>query len=291
MRPRAVPSLANLPVSQYLAALAEGMSLIAEHVATLEAAAARQPARAAAAVRVVADEEAGKYLILLDAARCARRSTDRKVRQLKRCNQHIPKGVYVEAADIRPATFGELLGYIDLLRVSHYLDGPNDVDWIFRNSIEAGREDRLYVDYVETDDGAGWTSPARFDDVWFGVASGATRLVGALDRAGGSTPDGLAIVDAVWHDFVPDPASSWSEVSARNEDTTARWRAAGLGAAAASQDLHIVVDTWTFPLHSTEVERKSADVDELRRRQAAWTPDYGEGQCQESVQLDVAPGR
>ena len=152
MRPRAFTALASLSPSKLCSALSQGMALIAEHVATLSAAAAAENgpggARATAAVSVVADEEAAKYLILLDAARAARLPAEIRSRQLRRCSLHIPKGVYAEVVDIRPDRFDELIGYVDSLRVTHYLDGPNDVDWVFRNRVEESREDRLYVDPV-----------------------------------------------------------------------------------------------------------------------------------------------
>jgi hypothetical protein len=77
-----------------------------------------------------------------------------------------------------------LVRYVDLLRRNYYLDGPNDVDWLFRNEIMAEREERLYVDYVETDDGDMWISPRRYDGIGPRYASGAVELVGALSRAG-----------------------------------------------------------------------------------------------------------
>jgi hypothetical protein len=41
-----------------------------------------------------------------------------------------------------PANFAEQVSFANRLRRSHYLDGPNDVDWIFRNGIEAEREEK-----------------------------------------------------------------------------------------------------------------------------------------------------
>lgn len=160
MRPRAMAKLAACPVTVLVETLSEGLALIAEHVAALESAIAQPSVRqASAATRVVSEEEAGKYLVLLDVVRCARASGHTKSKQLKRANNHLAKGIYARAAEIRPATFGELLDYVETLRRSDYLDGPNDVDWIFRNEIEARREEQLYVDFVETDDGDVWQSP------------------------------------------------------------------------------------------------------------------------------------
>jgi hypothetical protein len=40
---------------------------------------------------------------------------------------------------MRPADFREVRERINWLRRSHYLDGPNDVDWIFRNQLFSQR--------------------------------------------------------------------------------------------------------------------------------------------------------
>ena len=92
--------------------------------------------RAAAAIRAISDDEAGKYLILLDAVRSTLKDQSLLQAQLRRCGDHLAKGIYQRAVSISPGTFGELCGYIEGLRVSHYLDGPNDVDWVFANVID-----------------------------------------------------------------------------------------------------------------------------------------------------------
>ena len=54
---------------------------------------------------------------------------------------------------------------VDILRREFYLDGPNDVDWIFRNQILDSRESRLYVDLIADEEGRlTWTSPADRDN-------------------------------------------------------------------------------------------------------------------------------
>ena len=76
------------------------MSLIAEHIAVLEGDIRPDTSpRAAAAIRVISDDEAGKYLILLDVARCARQPHKVVSDQLRRAGQHLAKGIYARAAD------------------------------------------------------------------------------------------------------------------------------------------------------------------------------------------------
>src|SRR2546423_1283472 len=103
MHPRRLAKLASLPVPRLLSSLAEGMTHIARHLEALEDDASKCSARGQAAIRVISDEEAGKFLILLDVARCAYDTQDIKSRQLKRGHDHLAKGIYVEVADMSPA--------------------------------------------------------------------------------------------------------------------------------------------------------------------------------------------
>jgi hypothetical protein len=278
VRARAIPKLASLRPPALLSALAEGMALVAEHVAALERAAEAhkgpETPRAVEAIRMISDEEAGKFLILLDTARCAFASNAVKSSQLRRTAYHIAKGIYARAADIRPADFAELLRFVDGLRRSHYLDGPNDVDWIFRNEIEADREERLYVDYVETDDGDTWLTPQRFDDL--GVprhSSGAVELVGALARAGFCDARVLGVTANVWRDFTPTPETRWGENEQRALETLEQIPAGAVSSDLCDGDVGRIRASWTFPLYDVDVSRIDEDLEALRARQRNWDPD------------------
>jgi AbiV family abortive infection protein len=269
--------LAALPVSAFLEVLAEGMTLIAEHVATLETAAgvlqATETARAAEAIRVISDEEAGKFLILLDAVRAARRPQGVKSKQLKLASNHIAKGIYARAPDINPASYEEVLSFAEHLRRTHYLDGPNDVDWIFRNVIEAEREERLYVDYVESDDGDMWISPQRFDDYGPRYPSGAVELVGALSRAGFCDARTLAVVADVWRDFRPVAETHWAENEQLTRATLDQVPAETVDATLVEADVRRIIRSWTFPLVEAELCPIREDVEGLREQQRNWAPD------------------
>jgi AbiV family abortive infection protein len=156
MRVRAIRDLANIRNDhEFFQELSEGLSLVAENASKLndaiELLSSQKQFRAARVLLSVAEEEAAKYLILLDAARCPRHPQHLLPRQLGYFNSHLAKGIYAEASWWRVATFDDLRQHVDRERASHYLDGPSDVDWIFRNAILRRREERLYVDYVEVD--------------------------------------------------------------------------------------------------------------------------------------------
>jgi AbiV family abortive infection protein len=277
MRPRRAYKLASRSRPALLEALAEGMALLVEHVSALERAAERlrgqETPRAVEAIGVISDEEAAKFLILLDAARCAYQDARVKRDQLKRTSSHIAKGIYARAADIRPADYAELLRFVEGLRRSHYLDGPNDVDWIFRNEIEAEREERLYVDYVETDEGDMWISPERYDDLGARYPSAAVELVGAFSRAGLCDPRALGVVAEVWRNFQPEHETRWSDNEQLTRATVEQLPADAVDDELSDEDIRRILETWTFPLWGADMRIVEEDLERLWERQREWDPD------------------
>ena len=145
MRPRATKDLAQLTDSAFLAEVAEGLGLIIANARRLYASATvlaeAKRFHGARVLQALSEEEASKHLILLDAVRCPRQPSDRFASQLGRFNDHLAKGLYARACLLRPGTLGQLQEYLDHYRVDFYLDGPNDVDWIFRNEVIHHREE------------------------------------------------------------------------------------------------------------------------------------------------------
>lgn len=274
MKPRAFSLLAALDRPELFEAISEGLSLIAEHVANLtQAAGALHPdhPRGEAALQVVAGEEAGKYLILLDVARCARRGHDHVAAQLLRCSDHVAKGIYAEMPMYHPADARELQALADGMREHFFLDGPDGASgWIFRNEIESSRETQMYVDLVESDGRLGWTSHAWLDDLKLTSDAPAVDLVAALDRNGFSTVEGLAIVDEHWYDAEVFAGTPWSAGPEPRRDDSTRFgdlsprviatldylAAAGLTAAKAAADQGLILETWTFPMHELLVSKE-----------------------------------
>jgi hypothetical protein len=275
-------NLASLHPTQLLSALAEGLRLVAEHVGALEQIASRQEgpaaARAVEVLRVVSDEEAGKFLILLDVARAVETEPALKADQLRKAGNHIAKGIYQRAVDIRPADFAELLRFAKGLRASHYLDGPNDVDWIFRNEIEAEREEKLYVDYVATDDGDSWYSPSRYDDLGPDYPSGAVELVLAMTRAGFCSAEVLTTIVDVWHEFRPEPETHWRDCRELNQATLERIPVDIVDPELSDEDVSRILNTWTFPMYDVDLRKIDVKLEDLRERQRNWSPDgWGRG--------------
>ncbi len=228
-----------------------------------------------ALIRMVADEEAAKFLILVDAVRCPTHEAKRRARQLKRCHDHVAKGVYTEACYLQPADLAEVIGCVRHLREAFYLDGPNDVDWIFRNTIERVREERLYVDYVDDDEGGAWQSPQDREGVasFLPGRSAASKLVSSLTRAGLPSERGLTLVAKVWRSFDPDRATRWKEVAERAQANLRMFEAAGLPSPEyGATDVTTIMSAWTFPLHGVDLSRIEVDPEVLRQAQGDWSP-------------------
>lgn len=274
MEPRMSHLLANLPDVSFFDRVSRGLQLIMNNVAEIDECARAiegdSAGRGRSILWAVAAEEAAKYLIL-DAVRCPRRRQEERAQQLKRFNRHLAKGIYAEVVDIRPADYAELLGYIEALRQAYYLDGPNDVDWIFRNSIEAEREQALYVDYIETDEGADWFDPTRYDAIAVSRPS-VIDLIEAMHHTGFGTPEGIGILAKVWRDFEPEPSMPIGPVWERIELTIGRMLQSGVASGSEDRHKHLIWDAWTFPLWSADLDKVDVDRDQLRERQERWSP-------------------
>ena len=166
--------------------------------------------RASEVMRGIAEEEAAKFLILMDYVRCPLHS-EHRAQVLKRFYGHVAKRVHAMACSYeRIASFGELSNFVEDECRPLYLDGPNGIDWIFPNSIAAEREQRLYVDYVQDiidpSSDCFWTVPPA-PSSWASryATPGSVSLCRALLRAGAASADGLAEIADIWRGFVPEP--------------------------------------------------------------------------------------
>ena len=99
-RVRAFGDLAQFQDKDLFAELAEGLAAIHENAARLtqgmETAKAAGNVRAARVLAALANEECGKYLILLDAVRCHRNPPETLVKHLAKAGEHLAKGIYAD---------------------------------------------------------------------------------------------------------------------------------------------------------------------------------------------------
>ena len=279
MRVRAIKDLTQLSDPDFFAAIAEGISLVVKNVARLQAGAAAlgeskqmHPARV---LSTVAEEEVAKVLILLDAVRCPRTPGERLAGQLARFNDHLAKGLYARACGMRPGTLAELQEYVDNHREEFYLDGPNDVDWIFRNEVLEGREGALYVDYVARDDGHHWSDPSMYEDLYFGpLEPAAVKTARSLHDAGLCSAASLAIVAEIWRANPVEPETHFSAIRELNVRTLRTLDERGLLAEQSSDVYSWIANEWQFPMYGLDLSKIKVDLEMLRERQRNWSPDW-----------------
>lgn len=268
---RALGALSQISRSKRMAVVEPGFAALLEHVRALREDIKNQieagAHRSARIIDGLAQEEAAKVLILLDMVRHGL-NDDLGVRDhIRAFYNHLSRCVVAEVATYRPASFGELRQAVDRLRRSHYLDGPNDTDWIFRNQLESSREEAMYVDYVKTDEGHAWISPGAYT-VPLHTPSRVLDLVLALGRLGATSGPGLRLIAGIWNGHTYQDGDHWDVIRLRNIETVKALRRDGLAHDELDGDAASVVDEWTFPLGQLDLRARAVDIDDLRAEQA-----------------------
>ncbi|MGO4856261.1 AbiV family abortive infection protein [Arthrobacter sp. 2MCAF14] len=253
-------------IGEGLARLGEHVDGLAKSVVTLESAG---DIRGAAALDIICTEEAAKILILLDMSRSMH-----KQKEFTKCFRdfydHLPRAIYAYVHESNPSLYAEVMGYVEDCRPSHYLDGPNDADWIFRNSLKRQRETTLYVDYEETEPGKyEWTGG---DPELVQVSRPITRLVLAMRTAGMLTEAGARAVAIAWANSSFDESTRWEYCRDRNTRVLQALVTAETEATRELADAwRTVQEKWTFPLTKLNLSvDDSTTIDQLKDEQAGY---------------------
>lgn len=289
VKAKRLSSIVQVPEPKRFAKLAEGLELLADSVSILsedaDTLAAAKRHRGAAIVRGFADEEAAKIFIIfiiLDIARAGWADVDVVNESARRFYDHLARGLYVRAYDGSPADLAEVRRYLDARRPKFFLDGPMDVDWIFGNEVLASREERLYVDLIEDEDGSRrWVGPAdreRAEDSPFSFptpASQVVRLANAMRRIGLLSEAGLAITRAVWDGVEFDDSMHWSELRPLTMEIVEALVELANGRIDPSDSddrwaLHVVLDGWIFPLTHLDLRLIEVKPADLKRAREQW---------------------
>ncbi len=282
MRQKAIKDLNQKSDDDFFREVATGLDSIAQNAVELEGEARflweNRRARGFRVVRALASEEGAKFLILLDAVRCPRRPPETFSRQLGRFNDHLSKGLYVESLDWEPATFGDFQSWIDRERREFYLDGPNDVDWIFPNEILHTRERTFYIDYAQTDEGHIWLHPLQADPM-LGFPYHEPRplqLVRSLHGLGFANAAALRVIAEIWRPVRMTPDFHRRDIQHLNRRTLEALQAKGLSAEAPARNTVSVIDRWLFPLWSVDLTAIKVDQADLRAvRDDRWYREMG----------------
>ena len=297
---RAIPDLVQLSDERLFEEVSKGVAHIVAYATHLDALArnliSNNEHRGATIIRALAKEEAAKVLILVDAVRCPPTETRRQSAILSGFYNHLTKHIYAEASWWRSADFADVKRAVDRERVPYYLDGPNDVDWIFRNAAHDRRERSIYVDYVRdiTEEGGEyeWISPMTANVLWRSPELAPTSLVlaQAMHGLGVTTPSGLRIVADVWRPFRPEPNTRSVELFQKIRETLSLVLKMGL---ASEQDpaplTGTVVQHWPFPLWSLDLtQAASPSRADLRDARSEHIRDLVEIEVQRDPALRIA---
>ena len=279
MRTRAIQDLAKLPEKEFFDEISEGLSLVADNAIRINSDAQalfnNKQMRGARVLTVFAEEEAAKFLILLDAVRCPRTPQIRLCKHLGKYYSHLAKGLYAECCNWRPATFAELKDGI--MRESHdyYLDGPNDIDWIFKNNIIQSREDTLYVNYAENDGTHYWQSPGQFDTMFnFYSLPASVVLVTTLHNVGCTKPESLKVIADRWFDVPITDDLTWRTVQDTNIAILEEMESCLILNDQPSSEYSCVANKWPFPLYDLELKEIKVDKAQLEQVRREWSPDW-----------------
>ena len=277
MRPRAIKALNQRCDADFFCAVAEGLTLVVKHAEHLWGGAKalyetgqHHPARVLA---LIAGEEAAKYLILMDAIRGPKSPQERRACQLGRFNDHIAKGLYAVAASMRPSNLRQLQEYLNPYRHTLYLDGPNDVDWIFRNEIKEERESMLYVDYVESNGAFRWSDPtigAVLKSNMRLLPSRALTTALGLHQVGVGTSQALDAIAGYWREISPTHDTTWEEIKSANFQTLTLLDEHGLLMEQTSDIYSRIVHGWQFPMYDLELTLIDVKPSELHKQQNNW---------------------
>lgn len=283
MRPRAIKNLTQLPDNQFLVELSKGMRLCVLNALQLWRDArillGKDHPQGFNILKMFVEEEAAKFHILLDAARCPRQPADILARHLSYFNQHLAKGLYALYYNLfSPADLAEVRRHMDRERQALYLDGPSDIDWVFRNDILRQREESIYVDYVAYEDGYKkeefWHAPdkRRLRIGLWRERPKVLHVAAALHGAGLTSAEALPIVSNVWRQVAMDDSLKWPDLRQMNIRTLEVIEEKGLLRPRPQAVYHSIANDWLFPLFPLDLRELPVDPEALREIQRSWTP-------------------
>ena len=283
---RAIKDLCQFSDAKLFDEIAVGIGHLMDAVAELDLATKKlhkaghhHPARV---LEHLAKEEAAKVLILVDAVRCPRKNQKERSRTLGYFYDHLAKGIFADACTWRPVDFAEVMRNVNYDRQEFYLDGPNDVDWIFPNAIRQRREDELYVGYVRRDEEEGdesecyWASPPAERFIGAVVryrAPAVIDLARALNEAGVTTSGGLSVVADIWRAIDVRAEMRCAELERLNWRTLEVMEKRGVLQPASDHGYALIHRGWGFPLWPLDLRVLKVDKEKLQAVQREWSPE------------------
>ncbi|MDH3976566.1 MAG: AbiV family abortive infection protein [Deltaproteobacteria bacterium] len=278
MKHRAIKNLIQLNSAEFIKEVSVGLEKIYESCEALHRSSLtlekNEEYRGARIIESVAKEEAAKFLILIDAIRCPKKQQKLLSRQLDKFNEHLAKGIYAKMCSWRPDTYVSLSRYIDRELEEFYLDGPEGVEWIFRNSIISNREESMYVDYVQyEEDSHTWLTPKRFEDIGIGISSynSAVEMAKAFYLTGVSSEASLALFAEYWRNFEFSPKTHYQEFRKANLGSLDLLDERGLLKEAPDSCYSLLINEMPFPVYKESMRMNHVSINELKEVQKNWS--------------------
>lgn len=268
-----ITDLANLPDDRLFKEVAEGIGYILKNAVNLDASAHRladvDDYHGSTVLRNLAEEEAAKMLVLLDAIRCPKTNREGRARTLKGFNDHIAKGVYAKACDWRCFDFEPFTEFVSRHVGQYELIGFHGFEWITSNEIKIERENKMYVDFVQDltleNKERYWTYPSYEDQRYGYRTPKSLEVASALASVGITEPDGLKIVADVWRKFEP-AGQRYVDLIDSISETINLLDQASLTRTNSEYKCDQAVWNWPFPMWSLNLRLKEESLDEMRER-------------------------
>lgn len=279
MKHRAIRDLLQLNSGDFLKEVSVGLEKIYESCEALNNSSLTlrksEEYRGARILESVAKEEAAKFLILIDAVRCPKTQPKLLSRQLEKFNEHLAKGIYAKMCSWRPDKYSSLCKYIEEELEEYYLDGPEGVEWIFRNSIISNREESMYVDYVQhEEDNHTWLSPERFEDIEIGGFgdNAAVEMAKSFFLSGVSSEASLVVFAEYWRNFEFSEEAHYQEFKKANLESLKALESRGLLKDAPDSCYSLLINWMPFPVYKEPMKMIKVPISGLKDAQKNWSP-------------------
>ncbi|NWG75665.1 MAG: AbiV family abortive infection protein [Rubrivivax sp.] len=276
MRARSIKDLSRLTDKKFFLQISLGYEQILKHAVSLDEGAQilakQEHVKSNRVLSLIAEEEAAKCLILMDAVRCPRKPPELLSNHLWKFSSHLAKAIYSEACYVTPDNnnFAGLVKYVENECKEFYIDGQNDFDWIWRNRLEALREEAMYVDYVETDNGDHiWLLPLEHE-FYLEDTSFALSLAKALYETGCTSASSLQAIAEFWREITIEFALTFEELRELNIQTLDILNKRDLLQEQPQSAFSTIIDLWTFPMYSLPMKIVPSNKEELREILASW---------------------
>ena len=243
---------------------------------------AKKRPREAGVLEGLAEEEAAKVLILMDAVRCPESCIDSRIGPIMGWfYDHLARLIYVESVGWRPLDVKELREFVDSHRKAYELVGYAGED-IVPNWHIYMRESLIYVDVEAGEDGKlSWSNPVQKPTTYSStVPPLVLQLTESMDLAGIFSLEGLKATSEIWGTVEFVDSQSYAEATALTEKLVKRLIREGLPSKSVTQrHAEMLFNLWTWPMYNLDfdlLEVTKEELDEIRNLELARLGGYAQ---------------